>query len=543
MNEINMTCRPARESISPVMMLFLVLLFGSCDDGRSGEMTKKNLPAQSKQVPDDLSVPGSFQPPTSLQFDSLRVPRFFDSFPRMLSVKKDLVAFYRQRQFSYAWFDNGGLIEPAENLFNRILHMSEEGLPEHVVYRDVMMDMMDEARESNKPDPMLELMLTSQYFLYARQAWQGVNEQESMALNWLLPRKKISLVNLLDSLVSGKSGFEKAPVYPQYALLKEKLNRYRELSNIPDWPAIQVGKKMPNRGDSSNIISLIRSRLHLLEDLSSNSGSAVFDEELARGLRAFQKRHGMTEDGKLSVSLIRELNVSPARRLEQIMVNMERCRWIPTQLASHYLVVNIPAFKLYSYQNDSLAWSMNVVVGKAQHKTVIFNGNIKYVVFSPYWNVPSSIVRKEILPAIRKNRNYLQRHQMEWFGSQLRQKPGPNNSLGLVKFLFPNSHSIYLHDTPAKSLFNESARAFSHGCIRLEDARKLAIYLLQQDPDWNVQRIDSAMHAGVERTVTLKKSMPVYIAYFTAWVGRDGKLNFRRDIYDRDKRLLEAILK
>ncbi len=203
----------------------------------------------------------------------------------------------------------------------------------------------------------------------------------------------------------------------------------------------------------------------------------------------------------------------------------------------------MPAFKLYSYQNDSLAWSMNVVVGKAQHKTVIFNGNIKYVVFSPYWNVPSSIVRKEIPPAIRKNRNYLQRHQMEWFGSQLRQKPGPNNSLGLVKFLFPNSHSIYLHDTPAKSLFNESARAFSHGCIRLEDARKLAIYLLQQDPDWNVQRIDSAMHAGVERTVTLKKSMPVYIAYFTAWVGRDGKLNFRRDIYDRDKRLLEAILK
>jgi murein L,D-transpeptidase YcbB/YkuD len=185
---------------------------------------------------------------------------------------------------------------------------------------------------------------------------------------------------------------------------------------------------------------------------------------------------------------------------------------------------------------------MDVVVGKDQHKTVIFNGDMKYVVFSPYWNVPPSIVKNEILPAMRRNSNYLARHNMERHNGGIRQKPGANNSLGLVKFLFPNSHNIYLHDSPAKSLFNETDRAFSHGCIRVAEPKKLAQYLLRTDTSWTSEKISAAMTKGVERYVTLKQSIPVFIAYFTTWVDRAGKLNFRKDVYKRDERLALLIL-
>jgi murein L,D-transpeptidase YcbB/YkuD len=186
---------------------------------------------------------------------------------------------------------------------------------------------------------------------------------------------------------------------------------------------------------------------------------------------------------------------------------------------------------------------MNVVVGKSQNKTVIFSGGMKYIVFSPYWNIPTSILQKETLPAIKRSKNYLAKHNMEWNGGNVRQKPGPNNSLGLVKFLFPNSHSIYLHDTPSKSLFNEDNRAFSHGCIRLAEPQKLALYLLRNQPEWTPEKVSAAMNLGKEQYVPLKSSMPVIITYFTSWVDKVGKLNFRNDVYGRDKRLANIILK
>lgn len=180
-------------------------------------------------------------------------------------------------------------------------------------------------------------------------------------------------------------------------------------------------------------------------------------------------------------------------------------------------------------------------MGKEVHKTVIFQGDLKYIVFSPYWNVPSSILNKEIKPAIRRNPNYLSKHNMEWYDNGVRQKPGPNNSLGLVKFLFPNSFSIYLHDTPSKSLFNENKRAFSHGCIRVSEPRQLALFLMDKYPEWTPEKVDAAMHAGKEQTVTLPQPVPVSIVYFTAWVGRNGRINFRDDIYQRDARVADMI--
>jgi murein L,D-transpeptidase YcbB/YkuD len=222
---------------------------------------------------------------------------------------------------------------------------------------------------------------------------------------------------------------------------------------------------------------------------------------------------------------------------------MERNRWLPTDVRGRYLAVNIPEFVLHAYYDDSLLWNMNVVVGKDVNKTVIFAGTISQVVFSPYWNVPPSILKKEILPGIQKNPNYLEKNHMEWNGPDVRQKPGPWNSLGQVKFLFPNSHSIYLHDTPSKSLFQESKRAFSHGCIRVANPKFLATYMLRDDSTWTTDRIAKAMASGKEQFVSVKNPMPVYITYFTAWVDRQGDLNFREDIYKRDAQLSGLLMK
>ena len=189
---------------------------------------------------------------------------------------------------------------------------------------------------------------------------------------------------------------------------------------------------------------------------------------------------------------------------------------------------------------------MNVVVGSLQHNTVIFNGDLKYVVFSPYWNVPASIVKNEIMPGIARNKNYIASHNMEITGYSgktpiVRQKPGVNNALGKVKFLFPNTYNIYLHDTPSKSLFGETSRAFSHGCIRLGEPAKLAEFLLRNDSSWTKQNMQKAMNLGKEKFVTLSKPVPVFIGYFTAWVDSQGLLNFRDDVYGHDAKLAEKM--
>jgi murein L,D-transpeptidase YcbB/YkuD len=263
---------------------------------------------------------------------------------------------------------------------------------------------------------------------------------------------------------------------------------------------------------------------------------------LETAVKDYKKRMGMKEDGVISQSLINNMNIPIEKRIEQIIVNMERCRWVPVETGGNFILINIPDFKLHLFENDSLLWSMKIVVGKNQNQTAIFSGTLTYIVFSPYWNVPQSIMKKEILPAMNKNSNYLNNHNMEWYSGGIRQKPGPDNALGLVKFLFPNSHSIYMHDTPSKSLFNEDKRAFSHGCIRIAEPKKLAIYLLKDDKEWDENSITAAMNSGTEKFVTLKKKLPVIITYFTSWVDHNGKINFRSDIYQKDQRLAKMIL-
>jgi L,D-transpeptidase YcbB len=193
------------------------------------------------------------------------------------------------------------------------------------------------------------------------------------------------------------------------------------------------------------------------------------------------------------------------------------------------------------YDGDTALFDMPVVVGKVGNNTMMFNGDLNQVIFSPYWNVPASIIKSEILPAIARNPNYLDRKNMERIGSGIRQRPGPGNALGKVKFIFPNSFNMYFHDTPSKSLFNEDKRAFSHGCIRLSQPQKMAEWLLRNDPEWNTEKIVAAMNKTSERAVKLKEPVPVFIIYYTAWVDNEGRLNFRDDVYRHDAALVKKM--
>lgn len=499
------------------------------------------------------TIPGGFSGQQSLVFDSMEIQHFLSRHPDFRSIDSNIQKFYKHRNYAFAWFDRQGLIEQAGNLVGRISNMKEEGLftePSYGVQLDSLLQDNGSEKRQVMPDVQLELMLTAQYFEFANKAWQGMDESISESSHWYLPRKKVTYEAFLDSLLKtspDESAMLKEPVYRQYELLKSFLEKYRQLDEHTVWPVLEMDQKLYKEGDSSGFVSKVKARLSHLGDFMSDTSNMNFDKGLTKALERFQGRHGLAIDGTIGVNTLKELNVSPKSRIRQIIVNMERSRWLPLSLQEDYLAVNIPEFKLHVYHADSLLWSSRVVVGKSIHKTVVFSGDIKYVVFSPYWNVPSSIVKNEIMPAMSKDLDYLRRNHMEITGRQggipiIRQKPGPHNSLGLVKFLFPNSHNIYLHDSPAKSLFGQSSRAFSHGCIRVEEPVKLAQFLLKEELSWDESAILTAMNRGTEKWVTLKEEIPVFITYFTAFVDRDGNINFRQDIYERDERLARMLI-
>lgn len=508
-------------------------------------LQKDTLPV-SRRMATDESIPGNFSSQSSLHFDSTDLVLFLKKYDSLRVFRKDLTAFYQQRNYAYAWFDDQGLIEQTSVLYNRVMHIEEEGLPKQLPYLNTYKNLMggeDSLDADIKADPEKELMITAQYLAFARKAWSGLPESESRKMQWYVPRKKVDYNKFLDSLVgsiqSGQTIEE--PVYGQYNLLKNYLKRFQNIEKKGTWLTIKADKKKYQQGDSSVVIKSIRKKLFLAGDLKEDNGSPIFDYTLMLGVKNYQQRHGLKEDGIVGQSLLTEMNAPLSKRIQQIIVNMERCRWIDDDPPGNHLVVNIPQFKLLVYENDSLMWSCNVVVGKEIHKTAIFQGTVRYIVFSPYWNVPSSILNKEIMPKLRRNPHYLESQDMEWYDGRLRQRPGPDNALGKVKFLFPNNFKMYLHDSPSKSLFEQEKRTFSHGCIRVAEARKLALYLLRNDKNWPESKIDDAMNSRKEQTVTLKEPIPVSIVYFTAWVDQQGRINFRDDIYQRDSRLMDAI--
>ena len=244
--------------------------------------------------------------------------------------------------------------------------------------------------------------------------------------------------------------------------------------------------------------------------------------------------------GIVNNSMITVLNVPVEERIQQVIVNMNRALWMPQQTDSSRIEINIPSQMLYAYADSGKAFEMPVIVGKEGNSTVMFSSEINEVVFNPTWNIPESIVKNEIMPKMKTDKSYLSKNNIEVVKQNdslpvLRQLPGKNNPLGKAKFLFPNTHDIYLHDTPDKTAFAKQDRALSHGCIRVADAAKLAQYLLQDQKDWTAEKIKAAMNSGKEETVTLKTKQAVNINYLTAWVDANGYMNFRPDVYNHDK--------
>ncbi len=483
---------------------------------------------------------------SNLFFDSTSLENYLQKTQWHDSLKQAMRNFYNSRNYQFAWFNEEGFTEQAfhfQNLLNDYLSYSKDS----VVFNPFIKQLLDSAQLQKQPlqlwDSTLfkaEMGISSSFLRYARRAYQGNINLRQTDLNWFIPRKRIDPVAMLDSFTN-KNAATQEPVNRQYHLLKEKLLRYYEMQQQGDFPPIPSTAKSYRLGDSSPAITALKKRLHSLGDYPLKDTLPFFSNEVKKAVIQFQKRYGLKQDGIAGGATLRYLNEAPEERIRQILINMERMRWIPAQPEGDFILVNIPQYRLTVFEGGKPAFGMDIVVGTMQHRTVIFTGNMKYVVFAPYWNVPPGILKNEVWPAIQRNPDYLEKNHMEWFNNTVRQTPGPWNALGRVKFLFPNSYNIYLHDTPAKSLFEETKRAFSHGCIRIAEPQKLAEWVLRKQPSWTEERIEKAMSGSKEQYVTVTDPVPVFIGYFTAWVDNKGLINFRDDVYGHDKKMADHL--
>jgi murein L,D-transpeptidase YcbB/YkuD len=468
------------------------------------------------------------------------------------STARRMRSFYNARNYQYAWFASDGFTEQAYAFWNLydyyVTYSGDSSITDKAMEKTMNALMLDEDLEldpGGAPYLKTEIAMTQHFIEYSQKNFEKgyVKRKE---LERFVPIKKNDPLRLADSILNKKHKDDKyfADINPDYKKLMDELSRYYQVAKSGGWPTITMKEKALKSGMSSPTVLAIKKRLAMSGDMAAGDTSNVYDSALVQGVRRFQQRHGYTPTGIVNAAILKDMNVSANHIVMQLLINMERMRWMPNRPSGNLIVVNIPEFILHMYDGKTKAFDMPVVVGKEGHNTVLFTGDLSMVVFSPYWNVPQSIVKAEILPGIQKNSNYLASHHMEKVGGSdaapvIRQVPGPWNSLGLVKFLFPNSFNIYFHDTNAKGLFSQDKRAYSHGCIRLQDPTKMANYLLRNQPEWTPEKIDEAMNAGKEKTVKLKQPVPVFISYYTAWVDDEGLVNFRDDIYDHDKKMID----
>jgi murein L,D-transpeptidase YcbB/YkuD len=533
-----------------VITMFVGVVYAGCKENPAGKANDSAELPGNTQPQRDTVIQGIALSVSDISFDSALIPRFLSRFPEFRPFASDYALFYRNRGYNYAWYDGQGIIEQAWVLLSHLQETDTSYISYRIPYRDTLHKMFRydddaSARDALKADPTYELMLTGQYFNYAKKRWGQRLEGSQESIGWYIPRKKLDYSGLLGQVLEGKSydSITNTVMNRYYIGLRKALNTFRALEKEHPGvlPQITYSKTL-RPGDSSSVIPLVRQRLQMYGYEVGANGTNVYDPALSMAVNRYRRNLGLKQDSLISRDVTDALNVPIRKRIEQILVNLERLRWVPkVPELGDMILVNIPEYMLHYFEHGSKVWECNVVIGKPMTKTVIFSGDIRHVVFSPYWYVPPSIINKEVRPGMKRNPNYLAAHNMEWNGGNVRQKPGPRNSLGLVKFIFPNSNNIYLHDTPSKNLFNEDNRAFSHGCVRVGKPRDLAIRILRDDPAWTPAKIDAAMNAGTEKFVPVKKQLPVYIGYFTAFVDAEGALNFRKDIYNRDQHLYDML--
>ncbi|HYN81362.1 MAG TPA: L,D-transpeptidase family protein [Gemmatimonadaceae bacterium] len=415
-----------------------------------------------------------------------------------------------------------------------------------------------------------EVLLTSAFVALGVDYLGGQVKPKSVSQNWHIDahdeNEDSALVRSIRNPALDKALATMRPTDEDYLGLMKELARYRAIVAKGGWPTVPEGKALKaGDSDSPARLSALRTRLAAegfgapaaaatpADSAASASGggtrpapaagSGVYDPALAAAVAAFQARHGIVVDSALGAETVKSLNLPAAYRLQQIAANLERYRWLPRAFGARYVAVNVPAFRLEAFDGGRKTLEMKVIVGEdyEDKATPVFADSMEFVVFRPYWNVTPDIAAKEIFPKLASNPGYLAANDMETYreggATRIRQRPGPKNSLGLVKFLFPNDFNIYFHDTPFGELFKEDVRAFSHGCIRLEKPELLAQYAL----GWDVERIREAMENGSNnRTIKVPQKIPVYIIYATTYI-RNGQLHFGNDLYQRDEGLAPAV--
>jgi murein L,D-transpeptidase YcbB/YkuD len=346
--------------------------------------------------------------------------------------------------------------------------------------------------------------------------------------------------------------------------MRDALARYRRIADAGGWPTVPEGPTL-RPGDADERMSLIAQRLAVTGDLpveSTLSAADTYGPELEQAVRRFQERHGLDVDGIIGAGTVRAMTTPVEQRVLQLEVNLERARWVLDDLAERFVVVNIAGFRVYVVEDRQFVWQSRAQVGKNYRKSPVFRDEIKYLVFNPTWTVPYSIATRDLLPQIRESAGFFEARgfdlkdrngqrvepkTVDWsqvapgkFPYTLVQRPGPQNALGRVKFMFPNEHAVYLHDTPSKYLFDRADRSFSSGCIRVENPFELAEILLGRD-GWTQERFSEVLDSGKERTVFLSEPVPVLLLYWTAQAGPDGTVSFFRDVYERDQAIVDAL--
>jgi murein L,D-transpeptidase YcbB/YkuD len=447
---------------------------------------------------------------------------------------------YASIGFRPIWTDETDLTARGRALVETLGRAESQGLDPD----DYLVDVLASPAGRDNELVAHELLLSAVALRFARDLGWGVTEPSEVDKANTYATRPFDPDAILRALTEdedpGRTLLALAPSGPGYDALTNALVELRRIRDGGGWGPATPGA-VRRLGHTGPRVKELRDELIARGDLPAASDSDVFDLALQNGLIRFQHRHGLEPDGIYGRAVVSELNVPVKTRIQQVRLGLERLRWLPRPLAGRRIAVNLAAFKAYVIEADKVVFATRAVIGKQYYETPMFTGSMTYLVINPYWNVPPSIARAEILPRARRDPGYLARNHMEMDGAIVRQLPGPWNSLGRFKFMFPNPHNVYLHDTPARPLFERAERAFSHGCIRVERPAELAALLLQSQ-GWTPERIASTVDTGQQTVVPLTTPIPVNISYATAFLDpEDGLLHYRRDIYGRDRKLVEAL--
>ncbi len=492
----------------------------------------------------------------------------------LLRRMDELRSFYTARAWQPAWFQDG-IPVPVVSAFLRALgRAGEEGLfPEDYHFSKVhtLLGSLEKHPVDRKVaiTADLEILLTDAYLSYTAHLYRGKMEPGKLTDQWPVQKQNISTVPGFEKIPEAgqieKRLEDLSPAYPGYRQLRNVLARYRRIDAAGGWPVIPGGKLM--KGQRNPRVASLKRRLFLSGELTvfADRNRELFDAALEKAVRSFQRAHNLKEDGVAGGETLRLMNIPVGERIGQIRLNMERWRWMPRK-SDRYILVNIPAFSMKVVEKEKVVLKMKTIVGKQENPTPSFGEKLTHIEINPTWNVPTSIVRKEIIPKVKRNPNYLSSEKiriyrdwrpdakeispasLDWktidprnFPYRLVQDPGPKNPLGRIKFLFPNSHDVYMHDTPSRHLFSREGRTFSHGCIRLEKPIDLAEYLLRNDVGFKKAQIMKKINSGKRLVIALRNPIPVHLVYFTVWSDETGFVYFRDDLYEYDRYLGKAM--